>query len=130
MTILFANRRKSRRNIKKPVEDLQKYSSTKELFSIFSSSSDFINQQETFNGMDYWVSFYRPLIDTLELHKSVLSVLPTLKTINLEQIKENIPIENMLITSEPEEIKKRIMRGDVAIRLATNLEKCLLISIC
>lgn len=125
---LFSNRKKFKTK-KKPTTELTKFDTTTDLFTTLSASSDFLNYQETNNGAVYWVSFYRSLIDTQELHKNVLSVLPTLQTINLEKIKENIPIENMLITSTPKEIKERIMKGEIAIRLDTNLDECLLISI-
>lgn len=75
------------------------------------------------------MSFYRSLIDAQELHKSVLSVIPTLEAINLEQIKENVPIENTLITNTKVVIEERIMRGEIAIRLDANLDECLLINV-
>lgn len=126
---MFSNRRKFKKSSNKPISELTTYDTTIDLFTTLSASSDFLNYQETNSGIGYWVSFYRSLIDTQELHKSVLSVLPTLQTINLEEIKENIPIENMLITSTPKEIKERMMNGDISIRLDTNLEECLLIGI-
>ncbi|WHY59077.1 spore germination protein [Peribacillus simplex] len=110
-------------------DELNKVSEVRDLFNTLSSSTDFINHQGTYNGIGYWVSFYRPLIDAKELHESVLSVIPTLETINLEQIKENVPIENTLITSTKIVIEERIMRGEIALRLDGNLDECLLINV-
>ncbi|WP_458352428.1 spore germination protein [Peribacillus frigoritolerans] len=110
-------------------DELNKVSEVRDLFSTLSSSNDFINHQGTYNGIGYWVSFYRSLIDAQVLHESVLSVIPTLETINLEQIKENIPIENTLITSTKVVIEERIMRGEIAIRIDGNLDECLLINV-
>lgn len=47
----------------------------------------------------------------------------------MEQIKENVPIENTLITSTKVVIEERIMRGQIAIRLDGNLDECLLINV-
>ncbi|WHX69214.1 spore germination protein [Peribacillus frigoritolerans] len=110
-------------------EELNNVSEVRDLFNTLSSSNDFINHQGTYNGVGYWVSFYRSLIDAQVLHESVLSVIPTLETINLEQIKENVPIENTLITSTKVVIEDRIMRGEIALRLDGNLDECLLINV-
>ncbi|MCZ0872683.1 spore germination protein [Peribacillus sp. AS_2] len=110
-------------------EELNNVSEVRDLFNTLSSSNDFINHQGTYNGVGYWVSFYRSLIDAQVLHESVLSVIPTLETINLEQIKENVPIENTLITSTKVVIEDRIMRGEIALRLDENLDECLLINV-
>ncbi|QOS89184.1 spore germination protein [Peribacillus sp. JNUCC41] len=110
-------------------DELNKVSEVRDLFNTLSSSTDFVNHQGTYNGIGYWVSFYRSLIDAKELHESILSVIPTLETINLEQIKENVPIENTLITSTKIVIEERIMRGEIALRLDGNLDECLLINV-
>lgn len=110
-------------------EELNNVSEVRDLFNTLSSSNDFINHQGTYNGIGYWVSFYRSLIDAQVLHESVLSVIPTLETIDLEQIKENVPIENTLITSTKVVIEDRIMRGEIALRLDGNLDECLLINV-
>ena len=110
-------------------DELNNVSEVRDLFNTLSSSNDFINHQGTYNGIGYWVSFYRSLIDAQVLHESVLSVIPTLETINLEQIKENVPIENTLITSTKVVIEDRIMRGEIALRLDGNLNECLLINV-
>ncbi|XBE72532.1 spore germination protein [Peribacillus simplex] len=128
---MFNRRKFKKKNIQHNVknDELNKASDVRGLFNSLSSSNDFINHQGTYNGVGYWVSFYRTLIDAQELHESVLSVLPTLETINLEQIKENVPIENTLITSTKVVIEERIMRGQIAIRLDGNLDECLLINV-
>jgi len=71
VTVLFANWRKQKKNIKKQNDEVNKFSTTRDLFNTLSSSSDFLNYQEANNGVGYWVSFYRSLIDTQKLHKSV-----------------------------------------------------------
>lgn len=129
---MFKNRKKVKKDNdqkKPPYDQINKISDVRDLFNTLSLSNDFLNHQGTYKGEGYWVSFYRSLIDAQELHKNVLSVIPTLETMNLEQIKENIPIEDTLITSTPIVIKERIMRGAIAIRLETNLDECLLINI-
>ncbi len=126
------NRRTFKKKPNQPNEkndELIKVSEVRDLFNTLSSSHDFINHQGTYNGIGYWVSFYRSLIDAQVLHESVLSVIPTLETINLEQIKENVPIENTLITSTKVVIEERIMRGEIALRLDENLDECLLINV-
>lgn len=132
MTALFKYRKKVNKDInqkKPPYNQINKISDVRDLFNTLSLSNDFLNHQGIYKGAGYWVSFYRSLIDAQELHKNVLSIIPTLETVNLEQIKENIPIEDTLITSTPLVIKERIMRGAIAIRLETNLDECLLINI-
>ncbi|MFJ7940782.1 spore germination protein [Peribacillus sp. NPDC096622] len=126
------NRRTFKKKPNQPNEkndELNKVSEVRDLFNTLSSSNDFINHQGTYNGVGYWVSFYRSLIDAKVLHESVLSVIPTLETINLEQIKEKVPIENTLITSTKAVIEERILRGEIALRLDGNLDECLLINV-
>ncbi|PJN89078.1 spore germination protein [Bacillus sp. mrc49] len=108
---------------------MNKISEIRELFNSFSTSYDFINHQGSYNEVGYWVSYYRSLIDAQELHKSVLSVIPTLEQISLEKLRDSIPIEDTLITSTKIVVEERIMRGHIAIRLDSNLDECLLINV-
>ncbi|CAH0162383.1 Spore germination protein A1 [Peribacillus sp. Bi96] len=131
VTTLFNRRKFNKTNQQKNDinNELTKISDVRDLFNALSLSNDFMNHQGTYNGVGYWVSFYRSLIDAQELHKNVLSVIPSLETINLEQMKDSIPIEDTLITSTKVVIEERIMRGAIAIRLDSNLDECLLINI-
>ncbi|MGG4154576.1 spore germination protein [Peribacillus muralis] len=126
------NRRKSKQGSTQQLDNddnINKTSEIRDLFNSFSTSNDFINHQGSYNGVGYWVSYYRSLIDAQELHKSVLSVIPTMEQINLEQLKDSIPIEDTLITSTKTVVEERIMRGNIAIRLDANLDECLLINV-
>ncbi|WP_435798972.1 spore germination protein [Peribacillus asahii] len=106
-----------------------KVANLEELFESLSHSNDFINYRGTLNEEVYRISYYRTLIDADELHQNILSKLTTLKVLSLQALQEMIPIENTLITRSPDEITDRILRGEVAIRLETDLDECLLINI-
>ncbi|WP_110926859.1 spore germination protein [Bacillus massiliglaciei] len=99
------------------------------LFQEFAASHDFIDYQNILNGVPYNVSFIGTLIDAQELHQIVLSAIQKVPEVSLQSFKEVIPVENMVITDSPEVIKERILRGDMALRLASKPDEVLLISV-
>ncbi|MEN1937437.1 spore germination protein [Paenibacillus sp. 102] len=78
-----------------------------------------------------FISYYRTLIDGEKLQGKILPYIQSnLKTIhNLHQLKSVIPIEDILITNDTEEIELKLNQGFAVVRLQKTDEMCALINI-
>ncbi len=61
------------------------------------------------------------------LHQSVLPILKNNALHTLDQIKDKIPVENITITSDLEEIRRKIMQGNIMIQIKVTDDEVLLI---
>nr|WP_260849881.1 spore germination protein [Bacillus pumilus] len=100
------------------------------VFEALSRSSDFTNELSRSEGFLYRISFFRSLINGHLLHEQILPCMKELHlTPTLEELKERIPIEQSVITTDLQEVEKALHRGNMAIRLETDWGKALLIPI-
>ncbi|MGD6817530.1 spore germination protein [Metabacillus sp. 113a] len=100
-----------------------------ELMGVLRSSSDFIQYENHGAAIKYWVSYYRTLIDTKMLHESVLVVLNREKWSSLEQLKGMVPIEDVILTSDTDVIKEKLLQGFIMVALTEYSASCLLIRV-
>ncbi|MGM0873352.1 MAG: spore germination protein [Bacillota bacterium] len=84
----------------------------------FRTSSDFIQYEEDTNQVKYWISYIRTLIDVNTLQQSIMPALKSDKWTTLEELKKDIPIENIIITIDTDVIKEKILDGYVLISLS------------
>ncbi|MRX72284.1 spore germination protein [Bacillus lacus] len=75
----------------------------------------------------YWMFYFRPLVDTQILHQSILTELTSQSWSSLEQLKELIPVEDMIITNDTGVIKEKLFEGYVLISLSEYGEPVILI---
>ncbi|MCM3090864.1 spore germination protein [Cytobacillus sp. FSL R5-0377] len=94
----------------------------------FSDSNDFVHYHtSSIDNHPFWVSYFRTLISSDILHKDVLPYIQG--RLSLIELKDIIPIQEMIITSDSDEIIQSIMNGYMAIQLHPHDEDCLLVNI-
>lgn len=91
------------------------------------NSADFIHYKNQQNGMAYSVSYLSSLIEKKTLHKSILPALAHSKWSSLEELKEKLPIEEVIITKDCDMIKSKLLTGHMIVRLESDRESCLLV---
>ncbi|MDM5298335.1 spore germination protein [Bacillus pumilus] len=100
------------------------------VFETLSHSSDFINELSRSEEYLYSISYFRSLINGNLLHEQVLPFVKQLhQTPTLEGLKEIIPIEQVIITSDTQKIEEALHRGSIAVRIETDWGKTLLLPI-
>ncbi|MBE4906901.1 spore germination protein [Bacillus luteolus] len=75
----------------------------------------------------YWICYQKNLIDAKKIHEYVLPNInkPTLESI--KEIKESVPIEDIILTKDIEEIKTKLLSGYLMVQLHRKDEICALI---
>ncbi|QOR66126.1 spore germination protein [Cytobacillus suaedae] len=75
----------------------------------------------------YWICYQKNLIDTKKIHEYILPNInkPTLESI--KEIKESVPIEDIILTKDVEEIKTKLLSGYLMVQLHRKDDKCALI---
>ncbi|MGG0176370.1 spore germination protein [Gottfriedia acidiceleris] len=90
-------------------------------FISFITSSDIENQNI------YSVYFFRTLIRSEIMHNEVLPYLT--KNLTLQQLKSQIPVQQLILTSDNTKIINKILEGYVAILYGDNKTECLLVDV-
>lgn len=90
-------------------------------------SSDFIHYQNTIASKPYWVSYFHTMINPDVLHHDILTNLNKDSLDSLKQLETNIPVEDILITKNVDEIQSKLYKGHVMIQLHEQDQKCLLV---
>jgi spore germination protein KA len=98
------------------------------LFDTLSGSSDFLHFTFKTDGQSCQVIYIKTLVNPDFIHTHILSPLREKKFRTLEDIRELLPIENMIISDRVEEIQNKIMSGHIFIQMSEKERKGLLIS--
>lgn len=107
-----------------PIESPRQMNWVEEL----SLSADFVNDHTSTNESEpFWVSYYRTLVMSEILHRDVMPYLAGHSS--LSELKSKIPIQQITITSDANQIKDKLLRGFAAIRLHKHDEECILVNI-
>ncbi|WP_339148672.1 MULTISPECIES: spore germination protein [unclassified Sutcliffiella] len=94
----------------------------------FSHSNDFIHYHtSTHDNGPFWISYFRTLISSDILHTDVLPYLQ--KPFSLEELKSIIPVQEIILSRDTDEIINNIMDGYMAIQIDSNDDACLLVNI-
>ncbi|WXB92439.1 spore germination protein [Bacillus sp. FJAT-52991] len=97
-----------------------------QLLTLCQESNDFL----TFRLRDdspFFVSFYKTLINPDTVHQNILAALSNKKLADLQTIKEQLPIEDLLITENASKIKDKLMAGHVIFYQKEKSPSCLLV---
>ncbi|MCF6410654.1 spore germination protein [Pseudalkalibacillus salsuginis] len=105
---------------------VQQNDSIHSLIETLKQSKDFTSDPLT-GPTDCIVSYIKTIIEPKFLHKSILPVLKSQQLKDLEEIKDHVPVNNIKITDDLEEIRIRIMQGDIMIRMKETDDRALLI---
>ncbi|WP_027955872.1 MULTISPECIES: spore germination protein [Halobacillus] len=97
-----------------------------EFIEVLGHSEDFI--QFELDGMTRCtVSYLKTMSDSKILNRSVLTTLNSHALHGLKEIKETIPVENVLITDDLKVIQTKVMFGYIMIQVKSSMEQVLLV---
>ncbi|WP_372496288.1 spore germination protein [Metabacillus halosaccharovorans] len=91
------------------------------------TSSDFIQYSDKNDHIQYWFSYFRTLVDTETLQKKVMPALKSNDWKSLLELKNAIPIEEILLTTDTNTIKDKLLDGYIMVTLTEYGIHCLLI---
>ncbi|MFD6207167.1 spore germination protein [Peribacillus sp. NPDC060253] len=97
-----------------------------ELLKRFEASNDFLTFQFP-NEDGYTISYFKSLASAQQLHEQVLAVISNQPKKDLQQLKDDIPMEDIKETTDISVIKRLVLAGSIMIRYKKSDEKCLLI---
>ncbi|MFD9625928.1 spore germination protein [Peribacillus muralis] len=97
-----------------------------DLFKKFEASKDFLTFQ--FPDEDgYTISYFNSLVNAQQVHEQVLAVISTHQKKPLQQLKGDIPMEDIKETKDIKVIQRLILSGSIMIQYKTGAETCLMI---
>ena len=96
---------------------------TKDFFGKLKNSSDFICIQQN----NYSIYYIKPMIKAEIIQRSILPYLPEEEMVELEEVKQKVPIETKVLLSDPKEIQAKLLRGFIALELHSQCDRLLLI---
>lgn len=97
-----------------------------ELMNKLKTSVDFISFQLS-ESSPFYLSYYKTLVNPDFIHRDILPFLTNKSLQKLEDIKESLPIENMLITNNLNDIQERLLNGSLMIYIKQQYQTCVLI---
>ncbi|WP_243291695.1 spore germination protein [Bacillus sp. FJAT-47783] len=108
-------------------QNWKKKDSVTEMMSIFRTSADFTQFDAKTEEVKYWISYFRTLVDVSTLHDNILKPMHTVPWKNLEELKQILPIEGMIITMDTDVMKEKVLDGFIMIALSEYGSPCLLV---
>lgn len=101
--------------------------SIKTIFQQAGKSNDF-HQFSPTEGQDITISYYKSMVDTKKLNELLLPAIQenVQKISEISDLKEFMPFEDVLVTSDPLDVEKRLIKGYVIAHLK-NYDQYLLI---
>ncbi|WP_237417284.1 spore germination protein [Halobacillus litoralis] len=118
-----------RKNKKKQGDQKPSYNESDtlpEFIEVLGKSEDFI-QFELDGTTRCTVSYLKTMSDSKILNRSVLTTLNSHDLHSLKEIKETIPVENVLITDDLKVIQTKVMFGYIMIQVKSSVDKVLLV---
>jgi tetrahydromethanopterin S-methyltransferase subunit G len=107
------------------VEDM----SVTQLLLQMEKSVDFLRfTNETNDGnRKVWINYYYTLVDTDFLHRDILHSISTRPWSNLQDLKNILPIEVVTISSDPKEVREKLLSGFIFVQIGEKDKKGLLV---
>ncbi|WP_372508857.1 spore germination protein [Pseudalkalibacillus decolorationis] len=105
----------------------QEFKSISALFEQAKKSKDFVHYKINNEHGSVWISYIKTLVDTNMLQRDILPTIQSNNKQSLEEIKGTVPIGNVKITDDIEEIKKKLLGGSVIIQVKDQSNKCVII---
>ncbi|WP_082232965.1 spore germination protein [Halobacillus massiliensis] len=90
-------------------------------------SADFIHYKNEGKPVTYYVNYFKSLIDVEILHRDILPYISKNRSTELKKIKNEIPVEVVMETSDVNLIKEKIFRGFIYVQFKNDLSTGLLI---
>lgn len=98
-----------------------------EVITNYKTSSDFVQYEHNAKEMKFWISYIRTVVDTQILHDSILAPLLREKWNTNQQLKEIVPIEDIIVTIDTEIVSEKLLDGYVIISFSEYGIPCVLI---
>ncbi|MFB7141506.1 spore germination protein [Gottfriedia sp. NPDC056225] len=111
------NRVKENSSQKNWIEELSKSDD----FTFFTTSSDVEDKSV------YRIYFFRTLIRSEIMHEEVLPYLT--KNLTLQQLKSQIPVQELIVTTDNSVVIEKLLEGYVSIQYGDNKTECLLVDV-
>ncbi|TDQ36084.1 spore germination protein [Aureibacillus halotolerans] len=73
------------------------------------------------------LSYSKPLVDAKVLHKTLFPQIISCDFSSIEELHKLLPLEEMEVTSDPDQAEKKLMNGFVAIQMSKKDKQCLLV---
>ncbi|UAL48815.1 spore germination protein [Sutcliffiella horikoshii] len=107
------------------VEDM----SVTQLLLQMEKSVDFLRftNQTNDGSRKVWINYYYTLVDTDFLHRDILHRISTSSWSNLQELKNILPIEVVTISSDPKEIREKLLTGFIFVQVGEKDKKGLLV---
>lgn len=87
-----------------------------QLLQKMNKSKDFVNDMHKTPQL-FSISYYKTLIDLQLLHRDVLPYLNKENAKTIQQFVKDVPVEQIIITDNPNKIEDEMMRGSVMVQL-------------
>lgn len=98
-----------------------------EMADVFNKSEDFFCYVNMEALTPFWVCYHATLIDLKILHQHILPYIQYYPLKSVKELRQLVPIEGIVITTDENEIKNKILQGYVAIQLHKQNRYCALI---
>lgn len=98
-----------------------------ETITCFKASSDFVQYEHNAKEVKFWVSYIRTVADPQTLHESILSPLLKEKWNTLHQLKEIVPIEEIIVTIDTDIVSEKLLEGYIIISFSEYGSPCALL---
>ncbi len=98
-----------------------------EVITGYRVSSDFVQFEHNAKEVKFWISYIRTVIDPQILHDSILAPLLKEKWNTNQQLKEIIPIEDIIVTIDTDIVSEKLLDGYVIISFSEYGSPCALI---
>ena len=97
------------------------------IVSAFQKMGDFLHYFNDQAIQPYWICYQTTLVDSKIIHEFILPSLNKHSFEKIEDVKKVIPIEDIIITKDIEEIKSKVINGYLMVQLHKQDQYCALI---
>lgn len=92
-------------------------------------SDDFVRFRHEHDGASCWIFYFKTMVNQDVLHRDVLPYIYHESFKSLDDLKANIPVESVMITSDVHKIQSKLMEGYVIVQMNQKDKKCALIPV-
>lgn len=97
------------------------------IVTAFQKMGDFLYYLNDQAIQPYWICYQTTLVDSKIIHEFVLPSLNKHSFENIEDIKKAVPIEDIIISKDIEEIKSKVISGYIMVQFHKHDQSCALI---
>ncbi|WP_100372650.1 spore germination protein [Bacillus sp. FJAT-45037] len=99
------------------------------VIDLFNKSSDYTTFKKTFYDQEYECSYFKTMVDQNRLNQDVLPYLNDSDSAELSSLIDRVAIPDKIVTSKPEEVREKVIKGFLIIRNMQHPNEVALINI-